>query len=52
MAFLAPASAFLTPLGDTWRCISLIALGPVNLGVGLGLGFAGVAFFIAAILSP
>jgi hypothetical protein len=52
MPFLAPDSAFLTPLGDTWRWYSLIAAGPVNLGLGvvLGLGFAGVAFFIAAIV--
>jgi hypothetical protein len=41
MPFLAPSSAFLTPLGDTWRWYSLIALGPVNLGIGFfGEGLA------------
>jgi len=57
MAFLAFASDFFTPLGDTWRCSSATAAGPTNLGIGFFTPFDGVrgatgltaGFFICAI---
>jgi hypothetical protein len=41
IAFFAPASAFLTPAGDTRSCIALTAAGPVS---GLDIGFLAAGF--------